>query len=441
MKRNALPILALASATLLLASSLLSQPAAAELAQAPQFTAVDHLNRTFSLGDSAGKVTIIHITQLESPVCIECEAHMREQTLALAELAGDPDVSLITLNVRKNAYSPEGWTLARDWWDVNVAWNWVEDSEPYEISGLYQEYWDLDGNLANPTLVMIDPEQRVAGVYHVYAMNQGEVDGVQSAESLREDISEIMAGEWTVFRGDTGAATYLGLFVLGILSAFTPCSLFMLFAIISYIVSSGSAREEARKPDWSAGAWVGAWFSLGMLLMFALFGALASYAGLFIESSATASLLVGIALVVLGINIIHPLGQALGRLRGKDSSQDGTKKLLGRLEGRRPAVVGLLFGVLFTVGWTPCALAMVLPVLVLIMSGKVAVIAGVGLMCAFALGRALVVTSFCAAAGGMKDGIYNRFVRAGKWIQPIFGLAMVALGIIYALRYFGLDLW
>ncbi|MDD4307789.1 MAG: cytochrome c biogenesis protein [Thermoplasmata archaeon] len=424
------------------------QASAEEIAPAPDFTGTDHLNRTFSLNDSAGKVTIIHVTQLEEPVCIECEEHMREQTRVIAELSGDADVSVITLNVRKNTYSPDGWALAQDWWGVNVTWNWVEDMPPYGISGLYQEYWDVDGNFANPSLIMIDAEQNVVGVYHIYTMNSGEVDGVQSAESLREDVSEILAGEWTVFMGETGTTTYLGVFLLGILSSFSPCSLFMLFAVVSYVISSGKEENATvRKPDWKSGIRIGTAFSVGMILTFAIFGALASYVGVFIESSAMFSLIVGIALLLLGINIIWPLGDAFRRLFSRGggetcgTEEDGHKRLLKRLEGRNRGLVGLLLGILFTVGWTPCALAMVLPVLVLIISGKVTLLAGIALMCVFALGRAIVVTSFCAATGGMKARIYGKFLTAGKWIQPIFGIAMVALGIIYALRYWGFNLW
>ena len=443
-------ILAMALLILLMAAPAIS--VAAESFPAPGFTATDHLNRTFSLSDNAGKVTIIQVTQVESPVCIECEEHMREQTRELEELSGDSDVSIITLNIRKNLYSEDGWSLARDWWGVNTTWNWVEEKDPYAIAGLYQEYWDIDGNFANPTLIMIDAEQNVVGVYHIYAMNLGEVDGVQSAESLRGDIADITSGEWDDFRGDIGSGTnYLGVFVLGILSSFSPCSLFMLFAIVSYIITSGKEdipeKNKTRKPDWKAGLLIGLTFSAGMVLTFALIGGLASYIGIFIESSTAFSLLVGIALMILGINIVWPLGDALKRVTGRSSGTDGcgsedrTKSLMKRLGSERRGPVGFILGILFTVGWTPCALAMVLPVIVLIVSGTVTMTTGIALMCVFALGRAVVVTSFCAAIGGMKGQIYTKFIKAGKWIQPIFGVAMVALGVIYALRYVGINLW
>lgn len=442
-------ILALALFVVLIAAP--TTLAAADTPPAPGFTAIDHLNRTFSLGDYAGNVTIIQVIQVESPVCIECEEHMKEQTRELEELSDDADVSIITLNIRKNLYSEAGWTLAQDWWGVNITWNWVEEEDPYAVAGLYQEYWDVDGNFANPTLIMIDSEQNVVGVYHIYAMNLGEVDGIQSAESLRSDVADIMNGEWDEFRGDMGSGTnYLGIFILGILSSFSPCSLFMLFAIVSYIMTSGKespVENKSRKPDWKAGLLIGLTFSAGMVLTFALIGALASYVGIFIESSTAFSLLVGIALMILGINIVWPLGDALKQATGRESGtencgdSDRAKILIKRLGSEKRGLIGFILGILFTVGWTQCALAMVLPIIVLIVSGTVTLTTGIALMCVFALGRAVVVTSFCAAIGGMKSQIYGKFLAAGKWIQPIFGVAMVALGIIYALRFAGFNLW
>ncbi len=47
-----------------------------DIKPAPDFTAVDENSVEFSLSDYKGAVTLIHITGLETPLCIECEEEM-----------------------------------------------------------------------------------------------------------------------------------------------------------------------------------------------------------------------------------------------------------------------------------------------------------------------------------------------------------------------------
>ena len=63
-----------------------SKPAS-EITNAPTFTAVDVNGNEFSLNESKGKVTIIHITGIENPVCIECEKQMQGQLLELNKIS------------------------------------------------------------------------------------------------------------------------------------------------------------------------------------------------------------------------------------------------------------------------------------------------------------------------------------------------------------------
>ena len=72
----------------------------------------------------------------------------------------------------------------------------MEDFNPYPIAGLYQKYWTVDEAFSNPSLVLIDMNQSIVGVYHVYCMGKGTIDGIQSAESLSEDAKTIADGTW-----------------------------------------------------------------------------------------------------------------------------------------------------------------------------------------------------------------------------------------------------
>lgn len=452
-KKKIMYLVALIAVILLLSflvSDYFGQGREGEIVPAADFTATDHLNRTFSLNDSAGQVTIIHVTQLENPLCIECEGQMRDQITELAALADSnyPNVSIITLNIRKNQYSDDGWELAEDWYDLNITWHWVEEYEPFPAAGHYQRYWEVDGSFANPSIILIDQDLNVVGVYHVYCIGSGELDGVQMADSLMADVDRINAGEWQTFLGDISTGvTFGGMFVLGIITSFSPCSILLLFTMISYI---GSLKDEKKDNgsssyNWKKGLWIGIFFTLGMSLVFLIFGFLISYVGLFIEMSATFYLIAGLTLIILGINAVKPLSELLSRLRkekepGKDSTMAGSR-IIEKLGKRSVYLTSFLLGILFSVGWAPCAITLVFPVVVLMLTQSFSVLMGGLLMFVFGLGHGIVIIPFCVATGETKGRIGNKFISASKWIQMVFGVAIIVVGIIFALRFWGFNLW
>jgi len=163
-----------------------------DLGSAPDFHAVDVNGSSQSLSDYRGSAVLLHITNIENPLCRECEHALNAQIVELEKLKQkDPSAEIITLNVRKNPYSKDGRVLAEAWWSVNVSWPWIEDFEPYPLTSKYINYSTFEGGFSNPTLVLIDKEGRVAGVYHVYQLGKGEIDGIQSAESLYNDLKSI----------------------------------------------------------------------------------------------------------------------------------------------------------------------------------------------------------------------------------------------------------
>jgi len=82
---------------------------------APDFQAVDLDGKNVSLSDYRGEVVLLHITNIENPLCRECENALDAQTNQLSRLAKEnPGVNIITLNVRKNSFSLDGRALAED---------------------------------------------------------------------------------------------------------------------------------------------------------------------------------------------------------------------------------------------------------------------------------------------------------------------------------------
>jgi len=424
------------------------------------FTSTDFTGSEFSLSDNAGKVTIIHFTQLENPLCIECEDSIRSQIEELEALvsSNNSQVEVITVNIRKNVYSEDGWRMAEAWYGTNITWHWVEEFEPYPISGNYIQFWQMDGAFSNPSIVLIDQDLMVVGVYHVYCIGNGVIDGVQDASSLAEDAESITSGTW-VTDGDAaarwGSVTVGGMFLLGVVTSFSPCSIALLMAVISFVGAASTSRADTRteEPVLGIGLRIGIAFTAGTGAVFLVFGLFISYMGDFLQMSTTFYLIARAVLVVLGLNMLFPITtwvkQGLSALAIRQSGQacglpETKGKTVGRIQAlsqRSPDLAGVVLGVLFSVGWAPCALSLTLPVMILLVTQDISMLTGGLMMLAFGLGHGAAIIPFCAATGEIKSAVGNRYVLVAKWIQIAFAVIVVCLGALFMARFVGLKLW
>lgn len=435
-----------------------------EIRPAPDFHAKAIDGNEFNLTDFKGKVIVFHITSIENPVCIECEKEMKQQTQEIEKLSKQQnDIVIITINIRKNPGSDDGKTLAEKWWDVNVSWYWVEDFEPYPVANKYYKYWNVKGAFANPTIVLIDTDLNVVGVYHIYCMGRGEIDGIQDADSLLYDVEKIQKGEWMEFKGEvySEGATFAGMFILGIITAFSPCSIALLISMLSYVGAVGDtnkknnpkSRFNVKKSAWS-GFWMGISFTLGLALIFFIFGCLISYIGFFIQVSVVFYLIAGIFLVILGINVVKPIKETFGnwldhirpnRKRVKISNQKSFLQLGGnmfaKISGKSVYLGAFFLGILFSIGWAPCAISLVLPVLILMLTQRVTILMGGLLLFVFGIGHGVPIIPLCTFTKGMRAKLGNKYVAAGKWATKIFGVIIIVIGVLMALRYYGIILW
>lgn len=426
---------------------------------AEDFASTDFMGNEFSLSENAGKVTILHFTQLENPLCIECEEYMRSQIEELETLAesGNDDIDVITVNIRKNVYSEDGWWMAEEWYGASITWHWVEEFEPYSISGDYIQFWQLDGAFSNPSIVLIDQNQMVVGVYHMYCIGKGVIDGVQDADSLSEDAERIMSGTWVTDDDAAGweGASVGGMFLLGVVTSFSPCSIAFLMAVISFVGASSIRNREQRPGEQLVGVGlrIGIAFTIGTGAVFLVFGLFISYVGDFVQMSTTFFLIAGLMLVTLGLNMLFPittwLRQGLSALRAGQSGEactvpDTKGKTLGRIQAlsrRSPDLAGVLLGVLFSVGWAPCALSLTLPVMILLVTQDISVWMGGLLMLAFGLGHGATIIPFCAATGEIRGAVGTKYVHVAAWVQKAFAVVVVCLGILFMARFVGLNLW
>jgi cytochrome c-type biogenesis protein len=417
---------------------------------APGFTAIDEDGIEFSLSDYYGEVIIMHITGLETPLCIECLEEMTGQLKELESLSESTDINIITINLRKNQNSDSGKTIAERDYRINVSWRWVEDFSPFPVAGLYQKYWTVQGAFSNPSIILIDQNQSIVGLYHVYCLGKGKIDDIQSSASLEADVQSIRNGTWInvltsdVF-GDT--ITFLGIFGLGVLTALSPCSIALLVTMISYVGSLQKKNEDEEKKLRKIsiqGLWIGVVFTLGMAFVFFIFGLIISSLSVFIEVSSIFYLVSGIILFILGINVFKPLKEFVKKnASGKDNGQmvEKGQKLFFNLSKKSIYLGAFFLGILFSIGWAPCAISLMMPVFILMLSQKIPLFIGGLMLFVFGLGHGIPVIPLCAVTSSVRGSLGNKYVKAGKWMQWIFGVIIIIIGFIMALRFWGIYFW
>ncbi|MFZ3134589.1 MAG: cytochrome c biogenesis protein CcdA [Methanothrix sp.] len=479
-------------ALLSISLSLSINPALADEVQAPDFFATSWDQRSFNLSDFLGSPVVLHITNIENPLCIECEKSLSGQVEELAALkALDTNVQIVTLNLRKNPYSIDGRELAQTWWEVNITWPWIEDLDPYPIGSKYLDYWTVRGGSSNPTIALIDREGRIGPVYHVYRVGEGIEDGVQKAQSLLDDIQElngtalivgreaslpagqdadpegaagIFSSLWTRMENEVSRkdVTAFGMFLLGIFTSLAPCSIALMIAVFSYVMTVRRKDEYLRASASTSreGFMIGVAFTLGMAVVFFVLGLFISQIGVFFRDSKIFDLLAGVIMVLLGISSFKPLGEIiepvtdrirLHRAAESSVSDEPIKEKKSLLQKavelslnlfRYSAFIGAFtLGIFFALGWAPCALSMVMPVLIWLASQDVAPLVGGTMLFFFGIGHGvpiIPITTFSRMVGGR---IGEKYVSVGEWTSKIFGLLVILVGLVYAARYFGYLLW
>lgn len=448
---------------LLIATAILSNFAPASASNqtlvAPDFTAIGTDGRNISLSDLRGEPVVLHITNIEIPLCRECEKDLKAQVGALADLRKmDPTIKIITINLRKNPYSKDGKGLAEGWWKVNITWPWIEDIEPYKIGSKYIDYWNVQGGMSNPTILLLDRQGGIAGVYHVYRVGEGEVDGVQSAEAIYKKVQELKGTGWNGLEGEISQqnVSAMGMFILGIVTSLAPCSIALMIAVFSYVMTMRRRDEYLRKSTSTSkeGFMIGIAFTLGMAMVFFVLGLFISQVGMFIRDSRVFDFVAGAIMVLLGISTFKPLGEILEPVtsRFRRDSPDGgefvEKSLLHRSINvsihlfKYSSLIGAFtLGIFFALGWAPCALSMVLPVLIWLASQNITPLAGGIMLFVFGIGHGLPIIPISTFSRTIGGRIGDQYISVGNWTTKFFGLLVIAVGLVYAARYFGYVLW
>ena len=199
---------------------------------------------------------------------------------------------------------------------------------------------------------------------------------------------------------------YLISFLEGVITFISPCLLPMLPIYISYFAGGG---ERSVKKTLTA-AWG---FVLGFTMVFVTLGALAGTLGSFLRTHQTAvNLISGAVVMAFGFNYLGLLRVNLFRGTGR------------AVQGELGFFSAMAFGVIFSVGWTPCVGAFLGSALMMAsQQGKVLV--GMGMLLCYSLG--LGVPFLVSAV------LIDQLKSAFNWIKAHYGIINKVCGVFLLL--------
>lgn len=204
---------------------------------------------------------------------------------------------------------------------------------------------------------------------------------------------------------------YFIAFLEGIITFISPCLLPMLPIYVSYF-AGGSERSTGKTLKNAFG------FVTGFTVLFVAMGALAGTLGSFLTRYQTAvNIITGLIVIFFGLNFLGVF--KLNLFKGMNNSID--VKNLGFFSS-------MLFGMVFSVGWTPCVGAFLGSALMLAsQQGKV--LTGVIMLLVYSLGLGIPFTISALLIDKLKSA-FDFIKRNYKVINIISGSLLVIVGVL-----------
>ena len=206
---------------------------------------------------------------------------------------------------------------------------------------------------------------------------------------------------------------YLISFLEGIITFISPCLLPMLPIYISYFAGGGE-RTTAKTMKGAVG------FVTGFTIVFVMLGALAGTVGGFLREYQTAvNIISGLIVIIFGLNFLGVF--KLNIFKGNQHSVKTDN--MGFFSA-------MLFGIIFSVGWTPCVGAFLGSALMLAsQQGHIA--EGMLMMLSYSLGLGIPFILSAVLIDYLKSA-FNWIKKNYKIINLISGSLLVILGIMMA---------
>ena len=205
---------------------------------------------------------------------------------------------------------------------------------------------------------------------------------------------------------------YLISFLEGIVTFLSPCLLPMLPIYISYF-AGGGARTTGKTLKNASG------FVLGFSLVFVALGALAGTLGGFLKGHQTlVNVISGVVVILFGLNYLGVF--RLNIFRGGSRMHSGEMGFFS----------AFLFGVIFSLGWTPCVGAFLGSAL-LLASQQGHVVEGMLMLLAYSLGLGIPFVLSAVLIDYLKSG-FNWIKAHYRVINIVSGCLLIAIGVLMA---------
>ncbi|MFN4226993.1 MAG: cytochrome c biogenesis CcdA family protein [Candidatus Ratteibacteria bacterium] len=216
--------------------------------------------------------------------------------------------------------------------------------------------------------------------------------------------------------------TIFGMFLLGIMTSLSPCSIAIIVATLSFIIGESKNLKQ--------GLILGICFTAGLSLVFFIFGLFVSYIGKFVRYSHIFFAVAGIILIYFGL---QQLGILKHFSKKKTSNISFFQQFGFKIIDLPIAISSFLLGVLFAFGWAPCATALIMPAIVYIMAKEITILEGSFLLFVFGLGHGIPVIPLAVLGGGVREKLQIKISKLGNIIIKIIAILMILIGLIIGL--------
>ncbi|MHC1694712.1 MAG: cytochrome c biogenesis CcdA family protein [Eubacteriales bacterium] len=212
---------------------------------------------------------------------------------------------------------------------------------------------------------------------------------------------------------------YLLSFLEGFITFVSPCLLPMLPVYISYFAGQNTGKKHKAAVN-ALG------FVLGFTILFVILGAFAGTLGSFLRSHMTAvNIITGIIIILFGLNFMEIIRLPFINNIGGPSGKRGEPGFFS----------SMLFGIVFSVSWTPCVGTFLGSALMLAaQSGES--IKGIFMLLSFSLGLGIPFVVSAVMIDKLK-GAFDFIKKHYKIINRISGAILILLGLLIATGLIG----